>query len=147
MTYHFKKGCRINADPQIAGIVCEELAANGNLTGKALVDASRDPEAPLHGAFNWDDHEAAELYREDQGRLIIRSLVTVLEEEETPVRAFFNIETRSAEYLPVRTILTDSDCMDRLYETAVRELKAFQQKYSQIKKLAAVFAAINELEG
>lgn len=43
----------------------------GRLTPRAVVDAARDENHPLHGEFEWDDTVAAEAYRLDQARQLI----------------------------------------------------------------------------
>ena len=145
MVYKFKTGARIKADAQIAGAELERLEADGNLTAKALVDASRPADAPLHKEFEWDDSIAAEAFREQQARHIINSIEIVREERE-PVRAFFTIERTDPQYHHVETIMRQADSRQALLMTALAELKAFERKYAQLTELAAVFEAIDDLE-
>jgi len=69
-------------------VIKQELAgiesAEGRLVPSTVVDAARDPESPLHSLFEWDDSRAAERFRLDQARTIIRRVtVTVTTQEET----------------------------------------------------------------
>lgn len=144
MVYKFKPGSRLKSDPQTAGEICAELAANDNLTAKALVDMSRPPDAPLHGDFEWNDTVAAERYREDQARYIIRCIIKV-EEEQTPVRAFFNIDRSEPEYKRIDVILKSEDDTAKLLKTAMLELQAIRKKYCHLKQLAPVFNAIDQM--
>ena len=146
MVYKFKQGARIKTDAQIAGAELERLEADGNLTAKALVDASRPAEAPLHKEFEWDDSIAAESYREMQARHIINSIEIVREERE-PVRAFFNIERTDSQYHHVDVIMRQEDSRQKLLMSALAELKAFERKYAQLTELAAVFEAIDNFGG
>ena len=143
MVYQWKSGARINADANKAGEMCAQLEAKGNLSAKSLLDANRPADAPLHDAFEWDDSIAAEAYREDQARYIIRSLVVVKEQAE-PVRSFFNIVQAENRYQSIETILSDKDSTALLLEKAMRELEAFKRKYQSLEQLRDVFAAIDD---
>lgn len=145
MVYKFKSGSHINANPQAAGEMCEELAAKQNLTAKALVDANRPANAPLHGAFEWNDTKAAESWREHQARHIINCLEIVTEEQE-PVRAYFSISVKEPGYEHIDAILRHTDTRQKLLQTALVELTAFKRKYAQLDELCKVFEAIEELE-
>lgn len=147
MVYQWKKGSYINADPEVAGKMCEELEKSGELTAQKLLQANKPVDAPLHDEFEWDDSVAAESYRLEQARHIINCLVTVKENSAEPVRAFFNIVRQSPNYQHIETILRSSDTTELLLKTALSELVAFQRKYSQLKELAPVFVAIDSVKG
>lgn len=144
--YEFKQGSHIKADPNAAGRMCEELEAKGNLTAKSFLDANRPENAPCHNCFNWNDSEAAELYREGQARHIISCLCIKREDpKQEQQRQFFKIEYESPRYQSVNVILRSPDSTEALFKTALNELAAFQRKYSALKKLARVFEAIDQV--
>ena len=145
MVYKLKDGARLKTDAQTAGEICEKLERNGGLTAKRLVDESRPENAPLHKEFEWDDATAAEAYREEQARYIIRSIVIQPEPTKNDVvRAFFQVpEQKVFESLPI--ILSDAKKTNALLDMALRELKAFELKYSTLSQLATVFEAIKEV--
>ena len=148
MIYKWKSGARAPVSAQVAGEVCEQMSSNGELTPKALVDASRPEDAPLHKAFEWDDEKAAEAYRETQAAYIIRHIEVKREDMEEPVRAFFTAPTMSTtpcQYHSVEAILHDADGRDALLDSARRELEAFTRKYRQLAELADVIAAAEKL--
>lgn len=145
MVFQWKQGSRIKADAQQAGALCSRLEAEGRLTAKALLDESRDEDSPLHGEFEWDNGIAAEKYRENQARHIINCLVTV-HESAAPTRSFFNVEYKTAEFRSVTAIMQDADGQDQLLSLALRELDAFKRKFNSLSELAAVFAAIEEIQ-
>lgn len=145
MVYKFKSGSHIKADPQIAGELLERLEAENNLTAKALVDANRDEDAPLHNEFEWNDSVAAEAYRETQARHII-NCIEIVKEETEPVRAFFNITRGEPVYRHIDAILREKDTREALLKTALAELIAFKRKYKNLVELAKVIAAIDEAE-
>lgn len=110
---------------------------------RELVDASREESAPLHSCFEWDDGTAAEMYREQQAQHIIRNIVVVREKMDTqPVRAFVNVQKS---YQPIEVVMRDVDKTEELMKQALGELRAFQRKYSTLKKLAPVMTAIESV--
>ena len=149
MVYKFKPMSMIKTDAQTAGEFCEELSKTVGLTAKNLLDASRAEDAPLHNEFEWDNDVAAEAYRIDQARYIIRQLVVIPDEEEQeeqqPVtRAFFTVEREK--YEPVGIILKDEEKSSILFSKALAELYSFERKYSALTQLGPIFAAIAELK-
>lgn len=113
------------------------------LTAPIVVDESRPKDATLHPCFEWDDWKAAEKYREQQARCIIKNLVIVKQssgKKAVPVREFAFVEN---EYKPMRVIMKSEDLTKKLLESALRELKSFQIKYANLKELEPVFDAIN----
>lgn len=144
--YKWKSGARPGCKAQVAGEVCAKLERRGNLTPTALVDASRAEDAPLHGAFEWDDAVAAECYRVEQAKYIIRSIEVHVEQVDEPVRAFFPIVHEDASsYRSVGAILRSEGDREQMLSRALSELRAFERKYSTLEELAGVFAAIKEV--
>jgi len=54
----------------------KSLERDGKLYPADVVNAARSPSSPLHPYFDWDDSSAAEKYRLDQARALIRSVQT-----------------------------------------------------------------------
>ena len=144
MVYQFKAGSHIRADAQVAGEMCERLAAEGRLDAKTLVEENRPEDAPLHGEFEWDNDAAADRWREHQARHIINCLTVKVEERE-PIRAFFSIERSDPQYKHIDSIMRSKSETESLLEMALSELRAFERKYAQLEQLAKVFYAIEEL--
>lgn len=97
MRYEWRDGARINVD---AGVAFDELERirdrDGRLRPATVVEESRPNDAPLHPVFEWRDKIAAQKYREDQARNVIRSVVVIRpteEHAEVTVRAYVNITT------------------------------------------------------
>lgn len=145
MVYSWKSGARMSGvSAQLAGEVCESLDAIGCLSAQRLVDVSRPNDAPLHGAFEWDDAIAGEEWRKNQARLIIRSIVVVPDvQKKEVVRAFFKVEQADGSFESLHTILKNEDKRNSLMRNALSELEAFKRKYSILEELAAVFDAID----
>lgn len=144
MVYQYKAKSMIKAPAQVAGEMCEQLAQNGGLTPKRLVDANRAEDAPLHDEFEWDDSVAAEAYREGQAAHIIRCLVVKTEEiEEAPVRAFVKVTEEKRDYTPIQVVIKSPSMMEVLLQNARKDMEAFVNKYSNIQALGTVIDSMN----
>jgi hypothetical protein len=143
MSYKWVDGSRMSGDVEIAAKVCEGLDKQGRLNAKELVEASRDENAPLHDMFEWDDAIAAEKYREEQAKKIIRSIELVIEDKPVNYRAFSSIGPKA--YTSTQTALSKDATRRILLNSAKAELQAFKRKYSTLKELSDVFSAIDEV--
>ena len=146
MEYSYKPWARYKTPASVAGQVMSDLAKEGNLNAKALVDVSRPVNAPLHSEFEWRDHVAAEKWREQQARVFIDAVVIVPGETEVePVRAFFQVEEQS-NYEPIHVILKDENKTEQLLKRALFELTAFQSKYNSLEIFKNLFAEIDRIK-
>jgi hypothetical protein len=64
----------------------KKLEKNGKLTPFDVIEAARDKTSPLHEYFEWNDTEAARLYRIEQARGLIRTVKIEVVYEETTFR-------------------------------------------------------------
>lgn len=148
MIYPWKEMARVPVDAQAAGEEIERIRTrqNGRLEPQDIVAASRDPEATLHPVFEWDDAVAAEAYRVDQARYVIRSLVVQISKapDAPPVRAFVSV-TRDTDrsYTSTTHALADPDLRQQVLERALAELQSWRRRYSELVELAQVFAQID----
>lgn len=123
------------ADPQKIGEALAELAtiAGGDLTPKAVVEAARDPRHVLHTHFEWDDALAAEKYRQEQAREIIRCIRIDDETEDEPVRAFLSVSNRGGiSYRTLQDVKSSSDLQLAVLKAAERDLDAFERRYREL---------------
>ena len=148
MAISWVKGSCLKAKAEVAKQVMDELAAEGRLSPAELVEVSRPKDAPLHqDFFDLNDKQAAQKYREYRATVMIASIVVTQdkEDETKPVRAFFNIERGTHEYIPTEIIMSDDAKKERLLDIAKRELISFRSKYISLTELAGVMNAIDEL--
>ena len=141
MVFKWKEGSRVKVTPDVAAQVLNEIReSDGALTAVKVVEASRPDDAPLHDEFEWDNDKAAEAYRISQARYIIRSLVVETESERNPeTRAFVKIiRSEKGTYVPIQTVIQDTDMRAELLEQARRDMKAFVQKYHSLTELCGV---------
>lgn len=142
------KGSCFKAKPEVAKQVMDELAAEGRLSPAELVEVSRPKDAPLHqDFFSLNDKQAAQKWREHRAGIMIASIVVTADEtlNTQPVRAYFNIERGTGEYVPTEIIYSDEAKKSRLLEIAKRELLSFKAKYQTLTELAGVMNAIDEI--
>lgn len=152
MVYEWATGSRLEAKPQEVGERIEQIRTinAGSVTPELLVDDARAEDSPLHSCFEWDDGRAAEKFRLDQARLVLRSIVvSVTEDRRLPVRAFVAIERNDDEgkvYTSVQEALGTDALREQLLNNALREVQSWRRRYSRLKELASVFGAIDQLE-
>ena len=139
---------KVSADD--AGAEFERMLKTGDLTAERIVDESRPEDAVLHNEFEWNDSIAAEKYRREQARTMLRCLIKVTD-DRPPTRAFFTIDytyKRKGAYEPIEVIVADDQKADKLLKIALGELKAFRKKYDSLSQLAYLFKVIDKfLEG
>lgn len=148
MVYQWKTGARYKVAAETAAGVMNELAAQNNLSAKALVDASRPVDAPLHNEFEWDDNVAAEKWREQQGRVMIAMISVIVDDavQQEPVRAYVHIEEQQPNYEPITLIVKNEDKAEKLFRQALKELVSFRDKYNSLKQFKKLFEDIDELQ-
>ena len=89
----WREGSRYGAS---AEVVSQEIARiGGQVTPREVVEVARNDTTELHKCFEWDNTKAAEEYRVEQARGIMRSLVVIEERGPEPqmvsVRAYENV--------------------------------------------------------
>jgi len=151
--YSWKDGAAIKVDAQKVGERLEwlEKRHNGLLSAEAVLADAKKKSSPLNKAFEWDDSKAAEQYRLDQARALIRSITVEIKQVKTnppkPVRAYVNVKRNDDRgYAPIHTAMTDSDMRQQVLKRAWRELKTWHDRYKEIEELAAVFSAIEQTQ-
>lgn len=132
---------------EVAGAVCQKLSeSKEGLTPRSLVNASRDANAPLHNEFEWNDSVAAEKYREDQARCIIRHLIIVRTDvEEVPRhrdRSFVSTGENNTAYVSLQTALNNETWKSNLLKAAKADAEKFIAKYRRLTELAGVIDAM-----
>lgn len=133
-----------NADAQK---VADEIISIGeSATPEQILEKARDENTELHRCFEWRDDVAAEKYRIQQARQIVCHLVIkrTVKENKPPIR-FFAKPSKTSGYEPVKVIVRNEEKYHGLLLEAYKELKAFRNKYRNLKELEQVFESIDEL--
>ena len=106
----------------------------------------------MHSVFQWEDDVAANLYRVDQARHLIRSVEVTYEElPEAPVRAFHvqRIEEEDGSernaYWRTEEILDDDVARVDLLARAMSELQSVRRRYRVLNELSGIFSEIEKV--
>lgn len=145
---------KISLDPEIVFDELNKITEKngGSLLPEAVVKSAKSSRSPLHSVFQWDDDVAANLYRVDQARHLIRSIeVTYAELPEAPVRAFHvqRIEEEDGSernaYWRTEEILDDDDARVDLLARAMSELQSVRRRYRVLNELSGIFSEIEKV--
>lgn len=150
MVYEYRVKGLFKVSAQIAGEICAELEQGPlGLSPKTLLDASRAEDAPLHDEFEWDDAEAAEQYREQQARAIIRNIhvVSTSTADTGSTRAFVNVTTKvkAGSYHNIQAVVADEDMYAQLMRAAKRDCVSFMEKYKKLEQLSTVISEMQKI--
>lgn len=141
--FGWKEGARLDADATEVG---KEITQLGEAVEPAAVVAlARSKKSAMHGLFEWDDTKAAESYRLDQARCIIRSLVVTIKKPDEPegvttIRAYEHVdlgvesEPRRA-YVPTKKALKVPELRKQVIarlDSDIREAERTAQKYEYL---------------
>lgn len=128
----------------------EQLKSAGVIQPADVVARASDPESAMHSWFQWDDTEAAQAYRLQQARQLLRVFVTVESRDNKPVRAFVSLGSDrygDGGYRALAEVLSDEELRAQLLADAVKELRSAEKKYRQLQELSGVWSALDEVEG
>ena len=124
----------------------------GLLRPASVVDAARDEKSPLHGAFEWDDSEAAQKYRLLQAQSLIRSFKVEIERngQTLTVPVFVGVSTdRTGDkadnpYRMLEQVVEKPDLMAVAVRDAIDQLVALRKRFAHLQELADVWAAVDK---
>lgn len=151
--YSFILGSRMGKKSATnAGRELERLTkVNGGLTADNVVDTARSTASPLHEFFEWNNTVAAQQYRLEQARHLMRSVVVIYDGptgDLGPVRAFIAFQSQPGilceehgRYVAMHRILTEPELRDQLVNEAMAEHIRWEKRYQHLKELAMIIAA------
>jgi hypothetical protein len=133
-----------------AQLVGEEILSIGeSATAQQVLDKGRDYNTELHKCFEWNNDIAAEKYRLDQARSVLRNLVFTrsddqVKEDKPEIRVFHVTEqqAKGCEYKPLPTIIKNDNEYQKLLQRAYAELHAFKIKYQHLQELDYILSLI-----
>jgi hypothetical protein len=147
-------GVLANSEAELVGRELVRIEKkHGAILPEKVVDEARPDQAKLHPYFTWDDEKAAELYRRDEARGLIRSVVIIRpdteDEEPEPIRAFVNVHSKEDEksfegkaYISIGRAMNDDSYKQQVVEKAYQELVSWKRRYENLKQFSQVFNAI-----
>lgn len=154
--YEFSEGARfqagVKADPKAVGEHLELLRIQfkGELTPKDVLDDARHDNSPLHPFFEWSDTAAAEQYRLQQARGLIKSVVAIYVSDDKPaqrMKAYVHIAEPSApHYRETGHAMSQKKTRDLVLQRAWSEFKQWQKRYKDLKEFSDLFEAAEQVE-
>lgn len=151
MEYQWKKAAQLGSlDAQKVGEQLESIRLErGHLTPEMVLRAAKSRRSPLHGGFTWDDGEAAQAWRLNEARYLLRMVVMIREDapDKEPIRAFVVVRDDEGEWEYTSTVAAMSNAVLRqqVLARALKELEAWRDRYDELEELAGVFAAIDQM--
>ena len=154
--YKYRVNGLVKAPAEVTGKICKDLIdKNGSVTPEKLVEVSKPEEAPLHNEFEWDNTVAAQKYREEQARQIIKNIVIIEVPEETEEpkqvrcwvnsdRAFVSTDERLHKYVTIDTALSTEDWKNNLLKAAQKDMASFITKYKRLTELSKIIEDMND---
>lgn len=142
--YRARDGFRLAVPAVVVATTVERLkqANDGQVTPGQVVAVSRPQDAPLHPCFEWDDPTAAEKYREDQARYLIRGYEVVRGEEDDAPGVIANVCITNMEdervYVSSATAMGDEEMRRQVVDDAERLLRGVVARYRGIPGLAGL---------
>ena len=123
----------------------------GLLRPQAVVDAARPKASPLHGAFCWNNTEAADKYRLLQAQQLIRSFRVEIKVDGRShnVPVFIGVSSDrdggKAEnpYRLAEDVAENADLLEVAERDAMEQLCALKTRYEHLKRLGDIWAAID----
>lgn len=135
------------ANPQVIGEALATIAEKngGQLQPRAVLEEARNKLHPLHPHFEWNDSVAAEHYRVDQARNLIR-IVRVEDDNSADgtKRAFISINDGETAYHPVAAVQRSADLQRALLRQAQKELDAFERRYRELGDICKIVREAND---
>lgn len=154
--YEFAEGSRFQsgavgtANEVGAHIDLLRQQCKGELTPKDVLDDARNPNSPLHSYFEWSESAAAEAYRLQQARGLIRSVVAIYVQPEQPARrakAFVHIPEKGApHYRSMPDAMSAQKTRQLVLQRAWREFQAWKGRYKDMREFAAIMDAAEVVE-
>lgn len=122
----------------------------GTVPAQAVVDFARNSKTALHSRFTWNNTKAAELYRLEQARRIIRVYANILTEDrpDLVVRDYVRLPSDTPEtgYRLTVDVMDDADQRMELLDTVMKELRRLRRKHYALSELASVWEAIDAVQ-
>jgi hypothetical protein len=146
--YFAAEGSRFShKEAKIIGPAIDALSQQGAVTPRDVVDSARSTNSPLHPFFEWNDQKAADLFRVEQARNMLRSIKVKFVDGSTEIVArAFQVEATKAyegaprEYRSFRSMADDSAFAARMMQSAYDDLISWRRKYSPYEDVWANFS-------
>ncbi len=139
MIYKFAKSSGFSGDAEAVFTELEQIREqhDGQLHTPEIVNAARSEDSALHPYFEWDDQKAAEKYRQNTARRLVRAVIIKPEKntpEDNPAthRAYISVQAESdaPEERAQRYYQNINEATQDEFESAMEQ---FKSKLSQLR--------------
>jgi len=134
--------------PETAADALRDVAEKngGELRPGDVVEAARDEKSPIHPWFEWDDGIAAEAYRVDQARDLIKS-VRVIRDDKPEEPVFVHVQYgKNCHYVEAAQIVQVEDDWEAAKRTARSTLAGAIAAVEDLRRVAKAHGMENEAE-
>ena len=140
-----KNAKKANAQKIGEALASIATANDGDLMPQKIVDAAATDKR-LRPHFEWDDGIAANAYRCDQAREIVRCVhIENTDTESGVARAFLSVRDRDhVSYRALGEILQSKDLQARILAQAEKDLISFENRYSALEEICALVRQARE---
>ena len=123
----------------------ELIEKNGFVTPEIVVEDAKKATSLLHDYFDWSNREAAEKWRIEQAKTMIRgiSITIVSAGKEEVIRSYYSVnpskdmDTEAKKvYVTMDAVFTDKDKRKEVIGYALMELRGWTERYRQYSELA-----------
>lgn len=134
------------ANPQVIGETLAKIAATneGRLSAPAVVKAASSKSSPLHPHFEWNDKIAANHFRVDQARSLIRLIRELPADGKEPRPAYISIADQGTAYRSSEEVVTSLELQLIVLKQAERDLQAWERRYSMLREICELVTAARE---
>lgn len=145
-TYSFRNGSRVRGgvDPQTVGQELQRIRdAHDGITPKLLVSEAANPTSPIHPCFTWDDTEAADRWRQEEARYLVKSVRVLWPDSDTDEPAFIHVESSDAKhshfsfYESTRLAVQHFSLYESAWRTARREVDSALRAMNELERIAS----------
>lgn len=152
--FEFSEGARFQpgatADANAIGNHIEMLReqCRGELTPEDILNDARHDNSPLHSFFEWSDTAAAQQYRLQQARGLIRSVVAIYVQPNAPaqrMRAYVHVPDTQPHYRETSHAMSQSRTRQLVLARAWREFQAWKKRYADMKEFSELFEAADSV--
>ena len=157
--FEFSEGARFQKDAPTDAAAAKAVGEHldmlrqkfkGELTPQDVLDDARHDNSPLHDYFEWSDSEAAEQYRLQQARGLIKAVVAVYIHEDKPAvrsKMFVHIPEPSAPHYREKShALSQTKTRKMVLDRAWNELKAWKARYKDLEEFAGLVRVIDTID-
>lgn len=112
---------------------------------QVLEFAKSNPESALHSEFEWNDAEAANQFRVQQARELIRVYVTVLPQTLQRVRGFLSVPSDRANgggYRQTEDVLKNDVLRQQMIEDTLKRIESLRKSATYLPELQPLFAEL-----